>query len=615
MKRKKEGITLIALVITIVILVILGGVAFNLAIGENGLFTQAKEAKKQYEIAQMREEIEIAMLQIQAEKSSENGNFTIDDILIELPKKIADVVVEKEGNKLKGSYKGYNFTINEDINLLVEGESLQADISTDVIAYLGKNENEKYAVKIMLTLNADETISKIEIENTDGTTTTETVNNNTYSKELEIELDKEYKINIESENSLKTIKKISVSSVTNISNVEQLVEFRDSVNSGLTYEGATINLLNDIDLSGVCYRVDGTTTNDVSWEPIGNRTYEFRGTFNGNYNKIKKLYINSEQNDVAFFKYLKRGTIKQLIIDEDSKIIGNHNVGGIVARTSSNALIIECGNHAEIIGNKYVGGILGGNLNSDIKQSYNKGKITAKEDNAGGIVGYSSIDNSRIRTIENCYNIGDIEGKKAVGGIVGGAGDKTHIYNCYNAGSILKKYDENKSNEFVGGIAGKLRAYGKIENCYNKGNITNEGLGGKVGGIVGENSAFDGTITNVEERKSIVVSCYNYANLISNVGYTGGISGLNSKYCNVENCYIYSNIKIKYNDTLATENIGNSTSGQLGKIIGINEGEETNNGVLDEMPSVYYVVNGLCNEKSRYWSNSNLEQPKLLWEK
>ena len=46
MKNKKQsGITLVALVVTIVVLLILAGVSINLVLGENGLITQAKEAK------------------------------------------------------------------------------------------------------------------------------------------------------------------------------------------------------------------------------------------------------------------------------------------------------------------------------------------------------------------------------------------------------------------------------------------------------------------------------------------------------------------------------------------------------------------------------------------
>ncbi len=44
-KTKQTGITLVALVVTIVVLLILAGVSINLVLGENGLITQAKEAK------------------------------------------------------------------------------------------------------------------------------------------------------------------------------------------------------------------------------------------------------------------------------------------------------------------------------------------------------------------------------------------------------------------------------------------------------------------------------------------------------------------------------------------------------------------------------------------
>ena len=52
MKRKNEGqsrgITLIALIITIIILLILAGVAINMVLGQNGLLNNAKEAQGKY---------------------------------------------------------------------------------------------------------------------------------------------------------------------------------------------------------------------------------------------------------------------------------------------------------------------------------------------------------------------------------------------------------------------------------------------------------------------------------------------------------------------------------------------------------------------------------------
>ena len=47
-KNRQKGITLIALVVTILIIIILAGVTINLTVGENGIFSKAKYAKEKY---------------------------------------------------------------------------------------------------------------------------------------------------------------------------------------------------------------------------------------------------------------------------------------------------------------------------------------------------------------------------------------------------------------------------------------------------------------------------------------------------------------------------------------------------------------------------------------
>ena len=54
-KRKEQGITLIALVITIIVLLILAGVSIAMLTGENGILTQAQKAKEETENAQSNE--------------------------------------------------------------------------------------------------------------------------------------------------------------------------------------------------------------------------------------------------------------------------------------------------------------------------------------------------------------------------------------------------------------------------------------------------------------------------------------------------------------------------------------------------------------------------------
>lgn len=47
--KSRKGITLIALVVTIVVLLILAGVSISLVLGNNGLITKSKEAVNSYE--------------------------------------------------------------------------------------------------------------------------------------------------------------------------------------------------------------------------------------------------------------------------------------------------------------------------------------------------------------------------------------------------------------------------------------------------------------------------------------------------------------------------------------------------------------------------------------
>ncbi len=78
--RKSTGITLIALVITIIVLLILAGVSIAMLTGNNGILTQAKNAKQATEDAAENEETTLA--QVEANTHLENYEY-----------------IDKEGNK------------------------------------------------------------------------------------------------------------------------------------------------------------------------------------------------------------------------------------------------------------------------------------------------------------------------------------------------------------------------------------------------------------------------------------------------------------------------------------------------------------------------------------
>ena len=69
---KKRGITLVALVITIIVLLILAGVTINLLIGESGIIAQAQRAKNETQQRQKEEEEGLASLEQQMEEALEN---------------------------------------------------------------------------------------------------------------------------------------------------------------------------------------------------------------------------------------------------------------------------------------------------------------------------------------------------------------------------------------------------------------------------------------------------------------------------------------------------------------------------------------------------------------
>ncbi len=60
--KEKQGITLIALVLTIIVLLILAGVAIAMLSGENGILKKAAEAKMKTEESNFLEQVKIASM-------------------------------------------------------------------------------------------------------------------------------------------------------------------------------------------------------------------------------------------------------------------------------------------------------------------------------------------------------------------------------------------------------------------------------------------------------------------------------------------------------------------------------------------------------------------------
>ena len=84
MKIKGESaITLIALIITIILMLILAGVVISLTIGDNGIKKIAKETKIKQIQAEMKEQLELKIADIQIQKTGEATLQDLDNLQID----------------------------------------------------------------------------------------------------------------------------------------------------------------------------------------------------------------------------------------------------------------------------------------------------------------------------------------------------------------------------------------------------------------------------------------------------------------------------------------------------------------------------------------------------
>ena len=82
--RKDKGITLIALVVTIIVLLILAGISISMLTGQNGILNRATEAKNTTGEAQERESIQVAITSAQTEDFAKESEITDETLRKEI---------------------------------------------------------------------------------------------------------------------------------------------------------------------------------------------------------------------------------------------------------------------------------------------------------------------------------------------------------------------------------------------------------------------------------------------------------------------------------------------------------------------------------------------------
>ena len=257
-----------------------------------------------------------------------------------------------------------------------------------------------------------------------------------------------------------------------ITTAEELAWVAMKTNSGTSFSGYTIELMNDIDISA------------KEWTPIGTENSNFQGDFEGNNHTINGLKIGSESAPVleywfGLFGYIYNSSIRNVGVTNIAIYTSGYYIGGLVGYAYDSNIencyatgnvtgtahvggligygyfdyrkdinIISCYVTGDVTGTNLVGGLIGDTYDGNIEHCYATGDVTGTED-VGGLVGNS--DSSVI----NCYATGNVTGTSAVGGLVGYS--EGSVINCYATGNVI-------GTEYVGGLVG--RCYSDIENCF-----------------------------------------------------------------------------------------------------------------------------------------------------
>ena len=364
-KRKQErGITLIALITTIIVLLILAGISIGAITGSNGIIGQAQSAKEETEIANEKEIIDIST--VEAMGKNNRGNLEEEEFQNAMDKHTSEETeVTDIGEEFEVFFKESSryYIVDKDGNILsydnVVIDKSPGDITKDENGKeLAGTEDEPYEIWCIEDLCDFSNI----------------INNN------------------------KTISYVILM---------QTLDFnsnRSYVNGKISTEGL-ISSCNSVE------ELKNNLTTGEGFTPIGfEGGGKYKGTFEGNNKEIRNLYINRE-GIVGLFGQVWRTTINDLGVT-GSVTSTNNTAGGIVGQTSGEDYYNNCYNKAQVTSNLYAGGIVGSSSGEKFNNCYNLGDVTGSND-AGGITARTSGEIN----VNGCYNLGNI---KSISGSAGG---------------------------------------------------------------------------------------------------------------------------------------------------------------------------------------------------
>lgn len=132
--KNSQGITLVALIITVILMLILAGIVLNLAVGENGMLQKTYQGSTVYSEQMAREKLEIVLMDLQMDKlTKEEYN----------EEEYVNNKLENSGIKIKydiATIEGYRFEIDRNKLEIVMSLGNQKTPIEDNDALLGKIE-------------------------------------------------------------------------------------------------------------------------------------------------------------------------------------------------------------------------------------------------------------------------------------------------------------------------------------------------------------------------------------------------------------------------------------------------------------------------------------------
>ena len=154
--KKNEAITLVALVVTIIILLMLAGITISTLGGENGLFTKVKLGKEKYAISEAKEKLELEITNLQIEQQGKGEELKKEDLL----KMNNDEIDVRDTTNfpVEVIYKNYKFEVDSNFQVTYVGEANGTIITytTEPNGYTNQNK-----VKVLVTISNTKGIKSI----------------------------------------------------------------------------------------------------------------------------------------------------------------------------------------------------------------------------------------------------------------------------------------------------------------------------------------------------------------------------------------------------------------------------------------------------------------------